>query len=72
MRSLKRVKKFGLHPWLHVHPAKANNKLAEINIVRFIFKVSLMNLLAPWPSAHFPEQLYVLIPVVQAKNENIP
>lgn len=62
---------FGLHPCPHVHPAKANNKLAEINVVRFISQVSPFNsVVNTWNGALFPEQLYDAIPVVQAKMEN--
>ena len=62
---------FGLHPCPQVHPAKANNKLAEINVVRFISQVSPLNsVVNTWNGALFPEQLYDAIPVVQAKIEN--
>ncbi len=62
---------FGLHPCPQVHPAKANNKLAEINVVRFISQVSpLYSVVNTWNGALFPEQLYDAIPVVQAKMEN--
>jgi hypothetical protein len=65
------VKNLGLHPCPHEHPAKANNKLAEINVVRFISWFSLFTLLwRPVKVAHFPGQLYGAIPVVQAKSKN--
>ena len=71
MRLFIRVKMFGLHPCPQVHPAKANNKLAEINVVRFIFQISPLNsVVNTCKGAHFPEQLYDAIPVVQAKMEN--
>ncbi len=61
---------FGFPPDPQVHPAKANNKLAEINVVRFIFQVSPLNFVVnTCKGAHFPEQLYDTIPVVQSKME---
>lgn len=71
MRLFIRVKMLGFPPDPQVHPAKANNKLAEINVVRFIFKVSPLNsVVNTCKGALFPEQLYDAIPVVQAKMEN--
>ena len=61
---------FDFPPDPHVHPAIANNKLAEINVVRFISQISPLNsVVNTCKGAHFPEQLYDAIPVVQTKIE---